>query len=194
MTWLLVALAALGLWLALRDTATEPRSAAAPGRAYSLYGVETLSLDENGQPLYRIQAASMHRRPGRAEVELRELRLQALQPEGPAWRLNAPSAFMNEQKRTMLLAGPVEMFYPLGQETAYIETEDVQLQPDGRTAWSERPTRISWGGLSLSSLGFKADARSARLELSSQVRGHLLPPAAGAALPGGTPGGPVTFD
>lgn len=197
--WLLIVFTATGFWLALSDTEelAALQRAVPPGYEYVLYGAESLLLDENSQPLYRIQADSMHRLPGRKQVELRGLRLQNLRPDASSWSLSAPSAFMNEQKRTMLLAGPVEMLYPLGEETARIESADVHVQPDGRTAWTERPSRVQWGGLSISSLGFSTDAQAARLELTSRVRGRLLPPVTGgraATVPGSAVNGPGPVD
>lgn len=198
-SWLLIMLTAVGFWLALQDTeefAALQRTAPA-GYEYTLYGVESLLLDKNSHPLYRIQADSMRRLPGRKQVELRGLRLKNLRPDASPWSLSAPSAFMNEQKRTMLLAGPVEMLYPLGEETARIESADVHIQPEGRTAWTDHLTHIQWGGLSISSLGFSTDAHTARLELASQVRGRLLPPVTegrATALPGSAVNGSSPVD
>ncbi len=183
---LLLILSALGLWLSLRGTDAPPP---ALDPAYEAHGTESLFLDATGQPLYRIRAASMRRRPGQPELELRKPSIQNLQAGTAAWTLRAATAFMDEQKRTILLSGAVELDYPLDGEPARIRTEEVLLYPDEQIAQTELPARIQWGGLSASALGFVADLREGRLELHAQVRGRLWPADNDA---GGTPADPGT--
>lgn len=132
-------------------------------------------LDGSGRPVYHLVAEHVAWYPDNDQLALRAPRLDVTRPDGTRWQLTAEHGRTGRAADPVLLAGNVtiQRLASPSQKPLKITTTDVTVLPDARMAMTEQDARIDGAGYVLDARGLAADLINNRLELRSQVRGHI---------------------
>lgn len=172
---LLVTVAATTWFSHRQDTARDSLPGTARGPDAWADDVTLSVLDASGRPVYHLSATHVAWFPDSDELALDTPRLDVTRPDGTRWQLSA------EHGRTGRAADPVHLTGEViihrleepSRKPLKITTTDVTVLPDARMAVTEQDARIDGPGYAFDARGLSADLTSNRLELRSQVRGHI---------------------
>jgi lipopolysaccharide export system protein LptC len=189
---LLTALGLLTVYLAQVADRTQPRrTAQAPAIDEHDYFVERLALltmNERGEPAFRIEARALRHFPADDRTEFEEPLLVSLDPERPRVTVTAERGRLDSGAERAELVGDVAVTRAAtaGSAPMLIRTEWAEIFPNRDLVRTNRPVTVLQGGNRLSGTGMEFDNRARRLQVDSRVRAELQPPP--APVPGSAAG------
>lgn len=132
-------------------------------------------MDAAGNPVYHLRAAHIAWYQNSDQLALRQPQLDVTRPDGSLWQLNAEQGRTGSAGDPVSLSGEViiQRLATTTQNLLKITTADVTVRPDARTAHTEQAARIESAGYHFETQGLTANFINNRLELHSQVRGHI---------------------
>ena len=176
---LLLTITAAASWY-LANSLTGSEIAETPGSiirsGFYLRSARILGTDENGQPLYRIEAEFAEQQ-GPSEMEFRNVRIEYSAAADVPWILNADAAWIGEDRRLVELSGNVTAVSNQGfsGQVTEIRTPFLAFEPDTFRAETERRVQIRIGSRSLTATGMLALLQDNQLRLKSNVSGKFVP-------------------
>ncbi len=174
----LVGLAAGSWWLANRGRdADAPATASRVGQpGYYLEGATLEQTDETGRIELRVHAASAVQDPATRNVQAETLRLDYFLDAPRTWTMTARSGTLPPDGRTVVLSGDVKLTGLTGSgpgsPPAVVRTEHMKLDVDASVATTKDPVRIVLGTHEVTARGLRADLKTDRLRLESNVNGR----------------------
>ncbi len=194
----LVLLVGLGLFTFYLSQVAErdlrPRAAEAPPSDRPDYFVERLALltmDERGEPSYRLEARELKHYPADDLTEFEEPVMVSLSAERPRVTITANRGRMLQGGVEAHLSGDVVVTRAATANAAPMvaETQYAIVLPDEDIVRSDRPVSVLQGGNRLTGVGMELNNRTRQLRVDSQVRAVLQPPPkpAGSSAGSGTP-------
>lgn len=187
---LVLGLSAAGVLLWWAGTPRPPPAVPSPPGGSLVERPDSLILDREGQPVYRLRGERLVRPQVGEGVRVARPWLEFYREHGPPWRLSASNAWMNEADRIIVLEGSVELWSIHSGLRACITTESATVWPDKKYVESDRTTRMQGIGFDVRSAGMRGWLDEWRIELVEGVRGWVLPEAAAREL-ADSPGGVV---
>ena len=197
---MLIALGLFSIHLAQQAERERARPAApAPGPQEPDYFVERLTLltlDAQGEPLWRLQAQALRHFPADDSARFEAPLLVSLNPDRPTSRVKADSGlWFNQQlqptgqiarEQRIELAGGVEIERAAmpGRAALRAKTPSATVLPDVERVYSDQPVVVREAGHQLDGTGFALDLRERSLRLDSRVKAVWQPPSAAPAAGG----------
>jgi lipopolysaccharide export system protein LptC len=173
---LVLMLVAATSWF-FRDQEGAGDTAAVTGGGPDAYAddVTIRVMNAAGRPVYHLRAEHMAWFPNGDQLTLRRPQLDVTRDDGTLWVLTAEQGRTGSASDPILLTGEViiQRVASASQNPLKITTSDVTIKPDVRLAETGRPARIDGTGFRFETQGLTADFIDNRLELHSQVRGHI---------------------
>jgi LPS export ABC transporter protein LptC len=175
-----VALAALGTLFYLQqfdnggnDTVVADVESTEPG--YIANGAELIETDDDGHPLFRLDAERIEQPAPRGTIFLTAPKLDYQPETGNHWTLSAQRGQLPQDASTAELAGTVHADgRPSGSaEMMHIVTEQLHLDMKQKVATTAAKVRVDWAGNVLRGRGMRADIMNDRLQLAGDVHGVL---------------------
>jgi LPS export ABC transporter protein LptC len=175
-----VALAALGTLFYLQqsdnggsDAAVADVESTEPG--YIANGAELVETDDDGHPLFRLDAERIEQPAPRGTIFMSEPKLDYQPENGNHWTLSAQRGQLPQDASTAELAGAVHADgRPSGSpDVMHIVTEQLHLDMKQKVATTAAKVRVDWAGNVLRGRGMRADIMNDRLQLAGDVHGVL---------------------
>jgi LPS export ABC transporter protein LptC len=175
----LAALAAGSWWLA-RDRSTAPAPSAPTavvGTGYFLHQATVTQTDASGAPLIELTTDQATQEPDSTSVLLGPLTAHYYPSRGGPWLATADAGRLSDGATTVELDGHVTLtgIPAPHMAPAVVRTEQLSLDTATSVATSSVPVRIELGGNVVNAVGLRADLKSQRLWLESDVHGHYAP-------------------
>lgn len=136
----------------------------------------TLSvMDEAGQPVYEMTAASMTHHDDRSMLVMHNPLVHIRRPDGSTWTITASRGEAADSGERVWLPGEVRLHRDAsGSHGAMqITASDVLVNPRNKQAETDRKALIITDTIRVEAVGLKADFGANILELNSQVRGTI---------------------
>jgi len=196
----LVLLVGLGLFTFYLSQVAErdlrPRAAEAPPSDRPDYFVERLALltmDERGEPSYRLEARELKHYPADDVTEFEEPVMVSLSTERPRVTITANRGRMLQGGVEAHLSGDVVVTRAATANAAPMvaETQYAIVLPDEDIVRSDRPISVMQGGNRLTGVGMELNNRTRQLRVDSQVRVVVPPFAPPAGAPARTETAPA---
>jgi LPS export ABC transporter protein LptC len=173
----LAGLAAGTWWLANRDRdSDQPATAGRTGQpGYYLRDATLEQTDETGRLELRVHAARAVQDPQTRDVRGETLRVDYFLDAPRTWIMTARRGALPPDGQTVLLEGDVRLSGLAGAEgqPAVVHTEKLKLDVDKSIASTREPVRIEFAKHSVNARGLRADLKSDRLRLESNVHGNF---------------------
>lgn len=177
----LLAFALLAVLLHLQQPAGgAPEGAALGGVPPALpgfvaLGAELVETGDNGQPLYRLDAARIAQPQPQGLIFLSDPTLQYQPPRGNPWVVTASRGELPESARTAELMGAVHaQGKPMGSdELLRIDTDRLHVDMRQQLATTTDMVHIVWADRLLRGRGMRADLLNGRVALFRDVSGVL---------------------
>lgn len=194
----LVLLVGLGLFTFYLSKVAErdlrPRAAEAQPSDRPDYFVERLALltmDERGEPSYRLEARELKHYPAYDVTEFEEPVMVSLSTERPRVTITANRGRMLQGGVEVHLSGDVVVTRAATANAAPMvaETPYAIVLPDEDIVRSDRPVSVLQGGSRLTGVGMELNNRTRQLRVDSEVRAVIQPPQkpAGSSAGSGAP-------
>ena len=184
---LMAALAGSTWWLVKNTPLQEGPSAAKPLRQdpdYTMRGFSITRFGPDGRFALRIEGSELRHYPDTDRLEIDEVRIHAVSPEGRATDATARRALANGDGSEVQLFGGAQVQSRLNNgETLQIESEFLHAFLRTERLRSNLPVRVRRGNSETRAGGLDYDNLSQQLQLSGPVRGTLLPAARKKASP-----------
>ena len=170
---------AAGAWWLARDQSTAPAPSAPTtvvGTGYFLHQATVTQTDASGALLIELTTEQATQEPNSTGVLLGPLTAHYYTRAGP-WVATADSGRLSEGATTVELDGHV-MLTGLASPhlaPAVVRTEQLSLDTATSVATTSVPVRIELGRNAVNAIGLRADLKSQRLWLESDVHGHYAP-------------------
>jgi lipopolysaccharide export system protein LptC len=182
----LVLLAALGLFtfylarVAEREqNARAERPAASDEPDYFVERMALLTMNERGEPAYRLEAGEVKHFPAEDVAEFESPVMVSLDPARPRITLTANRGKLLRGGEEAHLSGNVVMTRGATESAPPMkaETEFAVVLPDEDIVRTDQPVTIVQGGNSLAGVGMELNNRTRQLRVDSRVRAVVQPPA-----------------
>lgn len=181
-------LAALGVLLLLSLTFLLGREGRTPGVrteqaaaggdfGYVAQGTQLVQTNEDGIPLYVLDADRIEQDAGGGDVMARHLTLRYAADDARRWTLTAREARLKAGESLLHLKGAVRVTgLPEGSSMpARIETARLDYDTKSQDVRTQDDVRIDWGRQRLDARGLSANLKQGQLTLESKVHGRFLP-------------------
>ena len=173
----LVALvAALVQWRVVeREPAAAGGQAMRPG--YFLTGVDLEEFGVDGRLRIGLQSISATEDPVSGVVRLDDVAVDYHAPTGRLWHLTSNEARVPPGGRTVEFEGNVRLMGQPGEDPqpAELHTARLALDTVSEVAETRSPVELAFGAHRVRALGMRADLKSGRVRLDSDVDGHFTP-------------------
>jgi lipopolysaccharide export system protein LptC len=177
LTLVLLAGALLSGWAVLRHHPRQPQQGAGTGRSdYVLHDFELISLGDTGQESFTLRAPLLEETPGAKTMELTTPLFLLPDGDGHYWHVRSTTGWVSAKRDEIRLHGDVRTTSP-PEDTRRItmNTEQLNLFPNTRTATSPAPVTLAEPGLTMRGVGLKADLAARRFTLLSQTTARYVP-------------------
>lgn len=177
---LLAALAALIAvlvqWRPLDRTPPPPQTSATR-LGYWLTGVDLEDYGTDGRLRIGLQSVSATEDPESGAVRLADVAVDYHAPTGQSWTLTADEARVPPAGRVVEFAGDVRLTGAPGDqaETAELRTATMTLDTESERAQTKSPVQLAFGRHLMRARGMRADLKSGKLQLESDVNGVFVP-------------------
>lgn len=140
---------------------------------------EITTMDEQGRPWRRLSAAHMAHFPTTSTKEFTEPRLVIYRVQGTPWHVASERGWISADDEVLLLLGKVDIWRNnlAGEREIHIETRDLKVLPESQFGETEMPVVITTAQARTQGKGMRAYLDQSRLELLSEVRTTIEPPA-----------------
>jgi LPS export ABC transporter protein LptC len=169
----LVGLAVGSWWLNRGREGTERVAAvrtAQPG--YYLRGATLQQTDETGRVELTVTAERAVQDPATRTVQAEKLRVDYFLDEPRTWRMTAREGTLPQDGQVLTLRGDVRLVgLGAGTTPPVIRTERLRLDVDASVASTRDPVRIELAPNTVTARGMRADLKTDRLRLESDVHG-----------------------
>jgi lipopolysaccharide export system protein LptC len=182
----LLLLAALGLFtFYLAQVADREQSARAEKPPigtdpdYFVERMALLTMNERGEPAYRLEASELHHYPADDVAEFGAPVMVSLDPSRPRVTVTANRGKLLRGGEEAHLEGDVVLTRGASEGSAPMkaETDFAIVLPDQDIVRTDRPVTVIQGGHSLAGVGMELNNRTRQLRVDSRVRAVLQPPA-----------------
>jgi LPS export ABC transporter protein LptC len=157
---------------------------ATPG--YAAEDARLVRTDDDGRPLYQLQARRLDQAPETQDITASDLTLDYTvrgdnaprgAPAARPWKLTARRGNLPDGSRRIQLNGDVRLVgQPQGSTAPLrVETQSLDFDMERQIATTKLPTNFYWGTRRLSTRGLTADLKRGTLRLESSVHGRFLP-------------------
>jgi lipopolysaccharide export system protein LptC len=168
------------------DRDQRPRGAAATAADEPDYFVERMALltmNERGEPSFRMEAQQLQHFPADDRTEFREPVMVSLDPARPRVTITAARGELLSGGDEARLQGEVVVTRAATERAAplKVETDYAVVLPHEDIVRTDRPVTVIQGGNRLTGVGMELDNRIRQLRVDSQVRVVLQPPPAGGS-------------
>ncbi len=136
----------------------------------------TLSvMDEAGQPVYEMTAASMTHHDDKNMLVMHNPLVHIRRPDGSTWTITASRGEAADSGERVWLPGAVRLQRDASgaHGVMQITASDVLVKPHDKQAVTDHKALIVTDTIRVEAIGFNADLEKNRLELNSQVRGTI---------------------
>ena len=142
---------------------------------YSATDAEIIQTGADGEPQYRLQAASIEQNPLSLETRIEDLRLETRGMEGTTWRVTAPLGTLSRDSRRIDLEGGVAL--EGGASDALtplrLDANTLQYDLDAARVRTNDEVRLTMQGQELSAKGLDANLRTRQVQLRTDVQGRF---------------------
>jgi LPS export ABC transporter protein LptC len=171
---------AAGAWWLARDQSSAPAPSAPTavvGTGYFLHQATVTQSDASGAPLIELTTEQATQEPNSTAVLLGPLTAHYYLARGGPWQVTADSGRLSEGATTVELEGHVTLTGLPSPHLApaVVRTEQLSLDTATSVATTSVPVRIELGRNAVTAVGLRADLKSQRLWLESDVHGHYAP-------------------
>lgn len=166
----------LALTLAPNRNDTETTTAATQtASSYAATQAELIQTGDDGQPVYRLQAARISQQAPGAPIALAEPQLQYRDQSQGIWALNAQRGTLPADTRRIDLEGDVLVkgTPPDGGAALQVHSERLHVDMDTQLASTDTTVQMEWNRMRLAGKGMKLDLQRRHLELKADVHGQL---------------------
>ncbi|MEX2124571.1 MAG: LPS export ABC transporter periplasmic protein LptC [Woeseia sp.] len=175
----LLILAAAGSWYltgSLRGPVPDESPRNIPGSGFYLKKARVLGTNNEGQPLYEIEAEYAEQLPNE-QIEFQNVRINYSPEATVPWTLNADSATIGSNQELVILSGHVVAVSSEGfaNEVTEIRTSYLEFDPQTFRAETDSRVQIRVGSRSVTATGMLALLQENRLQLKSNVSGKFVP-------------------
>lgn len=154
---------------------------------YFVEKMALLSMNDQGEPTYRLEARQLQHFPADDVAEFEEPVMVSLDPTKPRITLTANRGRLIQGGEEARLSGNVVMTRAATERNApmKVETEYAQVFPDEDIVRTDRAVEVIQGGQRLTGVGMELNNRTRQLRVDSQVRVVVPPPERPADAPAG---------
>ncbi len=177
---LLLVLAALSAWLKWQSSPSPvPTAAGESGPDYYLKNFTITATGADGAPRHLIEADYMEYLSGQETLQFIAPRLLFQEREESSWSVTARRASVSDRGKRILMQGDVTIRRrgTAANGNLEMETADLLVLPDRKSASSDAPVRMSMDGSTLKATGLRLDMARERVELMHRIRGRFHAPA-----------------
>ena len=172
--WLLIAAALLAAALIFTFYGFEeaPEAVAAPSvepPRYAATGVQWLRLGSEGQPEFRVEAATFDYYADES-VKLTRVRLDALGGYSSPWHIEAPRGSAPPRERQLRLAGGVRATGDLANENVALTTSRLWVDLLRRELHTDAEVRLQSDFRTATARGMRSDFDGERVQLLNDVK------------------------
>lgn len=184
---LLTALALVTFYLAQvadRSQRTRPPAPAATDEPdYFVERMALLTMNERGEPSFRMEAQQLQHFPSDDRTEFREPVMVSLDPARPRVTITAARGEMLSGGDEARLAGDVVVTRAATEKAAplKVETDYAIVLPNEDIVRTDRPVTAVQGGNLLTGVGMELNNRTRQLRVDSKARVVMQPPPAGGS-------------
>ncbi len=149
--------------------------AAAPG--YYLQGASILGTDEEGQALFRVQAASAEELPAQNRLLLSDVAVSYQSEAQVPWVLTATQGHAFLDETYLDFSGEVELIRSEQPDSGpmMIRTSSLRLEPETFDVHTDGPVSLYFGDRRLDAIGLSANLKAERMALESDIHGEFGP-------------------
>jgi LPS export ABC transporter protein LptC len=160
-----------------QDVTTPAPQTEPPQPGYYMKRARIVETDQNGEPLYRVEANQLQQDPADNSIQMDDLKLVYHTESDRDWTLTAAHGFVPPGAQTLNLVGNVTIVgQPQAQEpSAVVHTSRLSVDTLTHVATTRERVDIEWGTRRLSTMGLTADLKGERLQLESSVHGRFVP-------------------
>lgn len=178
-------LAVIGLivgsaWLGHQPISEEPAAMASvhaqePG--YAARDAELTETGDDGRPLYRLNANTIHQQPEDGSVQLHQVRMAYRAENSSQWTLTAEQGALRENNEHIELTGDVRVIgvVPGGSDLAQIRTDRLSFNTQTEMVDTRDAVTLLWGSRELQGIGLTASLKDREVTLESAVHGRFTP-------------------
>lgn len=169
------------------ERARQPRGAAPNEPDYFVDRLALLSMNERGEPSFRLEAHRLQHFPIDDTTIFESPIVLSLDPARPRLTVTARKGRLLDGGEEAHLSGDVVLTRAGTPDAAPLraETDFAIVIPDREIVRTDRPVTVVQGGQRLSGVGMELDNRTRQLQVDSKVRAvwpaPAAPPAAGPA-------------
>lgn len=171
----LIVLAVASRYLLLRDEGDRDPDRLPDARSdYSLVDFELIAMNSHGQPSFRLAAPRLERDPEDESAHVSEPRIALFEAAEPVWHLEARSGWVRGDGEEIRLAGDVSAL-STDEPPVAVGATALTIFPELRTLTSREAVTLRKDNNAMTGVGLRADLRSNRWELLSDVKASFLP-------------------
>lgn len=172
---MLLLLAALSWWLAQESAKQLPKGPAQHVPDFFTEQMETIEMDEKGQPDRRLLSNKTIRYLDDETTELEQMKLILYQDQDPPWTLEAKRGWLSKDRKEAWLREDVVIDRQAaeGIRPYHMTTTELHLRREPDYAETERPVTLISEQSRMESIGMQAWLEpEVRVHLNARVRGH----------------------
>ncbi len=175
---LMLALALATWWLARNSPIAGVPAAEAPQRTepdYTMSGFALERFDATGRMKLRVEGAQMHHFPATDRIEIEDVRIRAIAPNGRLTLARARRAVANGDGSEVQLMGGAEVTGEDASGTPLLmRSEFLHVYFVSERVRSHLPVLVQYGGNEVRAAGLDYEHAAQKLELSGPTRATLV--------------------
>lgn len=150
---------------------------AARDAGYSATDAEIIQTGADGEPRYRLQAASIEQDPRTLEIALRNVRFETRDAQAARWQLSAATGSLSRNAERLRLEGGVQLEGGDARDADRLRVVTQMLDYDlqGAKARAAGKVSVTLHGHILEAKGLDANLRTRQVRLNSDVHGRFTP-------------------
>lgn len=146
----------------LRETPSAPDS--------FMEQVTSIQMDQNGQPLRRLEAERMTHFPDDQRTDMVNPLLTLHRQDGDLWTIRSRQGTVDDAGEQVLMNGDVLIEHPDTESPLQLSTTELRILTAEEYAETAAAVRITRPGAQIDAVGMQAYLKTERVELLNQVR------------------------
>lgn len=148
---------------------------------YFLTNFTATTVNEKGQPDYKVQAKHLEHYPDDSSMKLQHPSISFYENNNLSWTAQADQALIFQQTKEIHLNGNVTLNQVVSSNKnktpVMLNAEQLIIESDKKLAHTKSNVKVTQGNNTIQAVGMRADMKQNRIEFLSQTRSHYVLPA-----------------